>query len=638
MRVLVTGVTGYIGGRLVPRLLERGHEVRVLVRDARRIRGRPWAPQVQVFEGDLQVRTPGLEAAFADLDAAYYLVHSMYAGADFAHRDRVAARNFVELGRDLPLVVYLGGILPRGVEVSEHLGSRAEVGEILRAHLPTTEFRAGPILGSGSASFEMVRYLTERLPVMVTPRWIRNPVQPIGVRDILSYLLAALEKPPLGVLDVGTEPLTFGQMMEGYARVRGFRRYIFPTPWLLPRLAALWVGLVTPIPNRLAVPLVEGVVHPVVGDTSRARELFPEIRPLAYEAAVELALQRIQEGAIETRWSGALTDGPTYEFRDREGLVEEVRTCHVRATPAQVYRAFTSLGGERGWLVWNWAWWLRGWMDRMLGGPAPGPSASHRAPAGRGGRLLARRGPGAGPVDAPPGGDEGAGEGLAAVRGACGGGGDPADPDRHVRPPRPGRGPLLVCHVPRPPLPLQRHAGRGGPPGRGTPSRPRLTRALRLSIVVPMLERHLRTSSEAETEALGERLAARLRVGDVVALYGDLGAGKTTFVRGLARGLGSEDPVSSPTFVLMHVYEGRLPLYHFDAWRLSGPEDLAAVGAEEYLEGDGVAVVEWSERAEGLFPSQRLEVHLERGDEPEERRVRLVGRGARGMELAEDLD
>lgn len=153
-----------------------------------------------------------------------------------------------------------------------------------------------------------------------------------------------------------------------------------------------------------------------------------------------------------------------------------------------------------------------------------------------------------------------------------------------------------------------------------------------------MLERHLRTSSEAETEALGERLAARLRVGDVVALYGDLGAGKTTFVRGLARGLGSEDPVSSPTFVLMHVYEGRLPLYHFDAWRLSGPEDLAAVGAEEYLEGDGVAVVEWSERAEGLFPSQRLEVHLERGDEPEERRVRLVGRGARGMELAEDLD
>ena len=153
-----------------------------------------------------------------------------------------------------------------------------------------------------------------------------------------------------------------------------------------------------------------------------------------------------------------------------------------------------------------------------------------------------------------------------------------------------------------------------------------------------MLERHLCSSSEAETEALGERLAGLLRVGDVVALYGDLGAGKTTFVRGLARGLGSEDAVASPTFVLMHVYEGRLPLYHFDAWRLEGPGDLAALGVEEYLEGDGVAVVEWSERAEGLFPPERLEVHLEQGGEPQERRVRLVGRGARGAELVEGLE
>jgi tRNA threonylcarbamoyladenosine biosynthesis protein TsaE len=153
-----------------------------------------------------------------------------------------------------------------------------------------------------------------------------------------------------------------------------------------------------------------------------------------------------------------------------------------------------------------------------------------------------------------------------------------------------------------------------------------------------MPERHLCSNSEVQTEALGERLAACLRVGDVLALYGDLGSGKTTLVRGIARGLGSADPVSSPTFVLLHLYEGRLPLYHFDAWRLAGPQDLAAIGAEDYLEGDGVAVVEWSERAQGLLPAERLEIHLERGADPDQRRLRLVGLGRRGAELLEDLE
>jgi uncharacterized protein YbjT (DUF2867 family)/uncharacterized protein YndB with AHSA1/START domain len=293
----------------------------------------------------------------------------MYAGPDFAERDRTAARNFVRAGAGVPRVVYLGGLLPRGEEVSEHLASRAEVGRILREGLPTVEVRAGPIIGSGSASFEMVRYLTERLPAMVAPRWIRNPVQPIGVRDVLRYLLGVLERGEPGVIEVGADRLTFREMMQVYAAVRGLRRLIVPVPVLAPRLAARWVGLVTPIPNSLAVPLVEGVVHPVVADTRRARELFPEIEPLPYRRTVELALERVERHEVQTRWSGALGGALSYEMTDWEGTVREVRTVHIASPPEVVYRTFSGLGGERGWLVWEWAWELRGLLDRIVGGP-----------------------------------------------------------------------------------------------------------------------------------------------------------------------------------------------------------------------------------------------------------------------------
>ncbi len=370
MRVLVTGATGYIGGRLVPRLLDRGHTVRVVVRDPRKLEGRDWADKVEIRRGDLSDAS-SLSGVADDVDVAYYLVHSMYAGADFAERDREAARNFVQVCRGGPMVVYLGGILPESEDpASEHLSSRAEVGEILREGLPTTELRAGPIIGSGSASFEMVRYLTERLPAMVAPRWIQNEVQPIAVRDILAYLVAAAERAePLGVLEVGTEVLTFRSMMIGYAEVRGLKRLIIPVPVLTPGLSARWVGLVTPIPNAIAVPLVEGVVQPVVGDVARARELFPEIVPISYRRAVELALERIETGQVSTRWSGALGDGSTFEFEDREGIMREVRTRRVELPPEAVYRTFTSLGGARGWLVWRWAWEFRGLVDQLFGGP-----------------------------------------------------------------------------------------------------------------------------------------------------------------------------------------------------------------------------------------------------------------------------
>ena len=370
MRVLITGATGYIGGRLIPRVLELGHDVTVLVRDAQRISGRRWFDKVRVVEGDLLRPEGNWSGHLHGYEAAYYLVHSMFAEGDFSKLDRAAAEHFCHAAADCPHVIYLGGLTPEGNELSQHLASRAETGNILREHLPTTEFQAGPIIGSGSASFEMLRYLTERLPVMVTPKWVNNRVRPIAVRDILSYLLAALEKGPQGIVPVGMEETpSYKEMMQGYAAVRGFKRTILPLPVLTPRLAARWVGAVTPITNRLAIPLVEGILKPLLGDTNRARALYPEIVPISYEQAVRYALDKISHHNVETSWSGALGEGPTYRLSDWEGTIREERTLHVNVTPEQAYRAFTSLGGETGWLVWNWAWKLRGWLDSLIGGP-----------------------------------------------------------------------------------------------------------------------------------------------------------------------------------------------------------------------------------------------------------------------------
>ena len=377
MRILVTGATGYIGGRLIPRLLERGHEVFALVRDPGRIAGRSWGSQVRILHGSLLDDADFLLNCPA-MDAAYYLVHSMHSGHDFQTLDRRAAEHFCHLAASIPLTIYLGGLVPENARASAHLASRRETGEILRKNLPVTEFRAGPIIGSGSASFEMVRYLTDRLPAMIAPRWILNEVQPIAVRDILSYLLQALEKPPLGILDVGSDVLTFQQMMLRYAQIKGYRRWIVPVPVLAPRLAALWVGFVTPIPNRLAVPLIQGVIQPLIGDIRRSRKLFPDIIPISYSNAVTLAVEKTSRGLIETRWSGAMGGSSTYELVDWEGLIREVRRIPVNAPPADVFRGFCGIGGERGWQVWDWAWKARGLLDRIVGGPGLRRGRRHR--------------------------------------------------------------------------------------------------------------------------------------------------------------------------------------------------------------------------------------------------------------------
>jgi uncharacterized protein YbjT (DUF2867 family) len=360
-----------VGGRLVTHLLEKKYQVRVLVRDAQRIAGRKWANLVEVAVGDLTDLNT-LKPALEGIDAAYYLVHSMYTDVDFAKMDRMAAENFVKCGKHLKHVIYLGGILPKEKKASRHLESRAEVGKILRADLPTTEFRAGPIIGSGSASFELLRYFVQRIPIMLVPTWILNQVQSIAIRDILSYLLLALEREPLGIVEVGADRITFRKMIDIYTELRGLTKRIIITlpPLIPPNHMARWFGIVSPVPDALAIPIVEGICHNVVADTSKAEKNFPEIKPIQFRLAVELALNMLQQETVPTCWSGAQGSQPqTYELVDREGLIREVRTIYTDFPAESVFSSVSSIGGKRGWLVWRWVWEIRGVMDKIMGGP-----------------------------------------------------------------------------------------------------------------------------------------------------------------------------------------------------------------------------------------------------------------------------
>ncbi|HET9439400.1 MAG TPA: SDR family oxidoreductase [Longimicrobiales bacterium] len=376
-RILVTGATGYIGGRLVPRLLEAGLRVRCLARDPERLRDRSWYDDVEVTTGDV-LRADTLPSVLQGVSVAYYLVHSLGAGAGYNARDLEAARSFgaAAAAAGIDRIIYLGGLAAAAPDLSEHLRSRQQTGAALReAGVPVTEFRAGVIVGSGSVSFEMIRYLTERIPVLICPQWVYTRTQPIGIREVLDYLVAALDVPASSGRTIeigGADVITYGDMMMTYAAVRGLKRWLLPVPVLTPRLSSLWVNLVTPIPAAIARPLIDGLRNENVVHDDAARELFPHIHPVSYRTSVERALERLHASGVESAWSDALSSSNTQTRRvvlsDSEGMVREHRERYVRASTANLFAVFTGLGGDSGWLFMNWAWQLRGLADRLMGG------------------------------------------------------------------------------------------------------------------------------------------------------------------------------------------------------------------------------------------------------------------------------
>jgi len=384
MRILVTGATGYIGGRLVPRLLEQGHTVRCLARTPAKLRDVPWASRIEIVQGDV-TDADSVRAAADGVDVLYYLVHSL-GTRGFDDLDRRAAETVAEAAAAVGVrrIVYLGGLYPKGVpaaDLSPHLRSRTEVGQILLdSPVPTAVLQAAVIIGSGSASFEMLRYLTERLPAMVTPRWVRNHVQPIAVRDVLRYLVACADLPDdvNRAFDIGgPDVLTYLDMMQRYARVAGLpRRIIVPVGVLTPKLSAQWVNVVTPVPRGIAIPLVQSLIHEVVcGEHDIARYVpDPPAGLTPYDHAVELALRRTRDDAVETTWAWASTPGapsdPLPSDPDWSGgsAYTDVRERVAKASPATLWKVVVGIGGQNGWYSFPLAWSVRGWLDRLVGG------------------------------------------------------------------------------------------------------------------------------------------------------------------------------------------------------------------------------------------------------------------------------
>lgn len=379
---LVTGATGYIGGRLIPELLNAGYRVRVFARNSDRLKYQTWLNRVEVFEGDA-TDSAAVIASLKSVDVAYYLLHALMVKDDFETKESQLATIFADaaLKQKVKRIVYLGGIISTGTDLSPHLKSRADTGEILRnSSVPTIELRAGVVIGSGSASFEMLRYLTERLPIMITPKWLNIRIQPIAVRDVLRYLVGAagIDKSITGAFDIGGPDIfSYKQMMQRYAKVAGLRkRIIIPVPVMTPKLSSGWVGLVTPVPYTLAKRLVSSLKNEVVASDSNIRQLIPDPKAglTDFDTAVKLALVKIKDAQVDTRWSDASIPGtpseplPTDPAWAGGTLYKDVRTVHSRDSVETVWKRIEAIGGENGYSTATWAWEVRGLIDKLFGG------------------------------------------------------------------------------------------------------------------------------------------------------------------------------------------------------------------------------------------------------------------------------
>lgn len=375
--VLLTGASGYVGGRLLPRLQQRGLAVRCLARRPEFLARRVGA-HTQIAVGDA-LRAETLPAALAGVDTAIYLIHSM-AGPDFERRDELAAQNFGRAARAAGVrrIVYLGGLGDESAPLSPHLRSRHEVGRALRAAgVPVIELRASIVIGSGSLSFEMIRALVERLPVMVTPRWVSVVAQPIAIDDLLAYLEAALdlEGDESRIYEIGgAQRVSYRELMQEYAAQRGLRRLMIPLPVLTPQLSSLWLGLVTPLFARVGRVLVESICHETIVRDERARRDFAVV-PMDTREAIRRALAHEDHEFAQTRWSDALSAAGSdpasfggYGGVRRGRRLADVRRCDLDVPPALAFRAIRRIGGETGWYAFDWLWRLRGFLDLLAGG------------------------------------------------------------------------------------------------------------------------------------------------------------------------------------------------------------------------------------------------------------------------------
>ena len=372
--ILLTGATGYIGGRLLKLLEAEGHPVRCLTRRPEFLHGRI-ASGSEVVAGDV-LDANSLEQAMDGVYAAYYLVHSMGAAHGFEETDRQAAEKFGRAARTqgVQRIIYLGGLGDAVDKLSPHLRSRQEVGEILRqSGVPVVEFRASIVIGSGSLSFEMIRALVERLPVMITPRWVTVRAQPIAIGDVLQYLRAGLDVPisESHIYEIGgPDRVSYGDLMREYARQRGLRRLTIAVPVLTPRLSSLWLGLVTPLYARVGRKLIDSIRHTTVVQDDTALRAFA-IRPVSVREAIADALRNEDREFAETRWSDAMSSaGPTPRWggaRFGNRLIDS-RSVRVVAPPLAAFAPIQRIGGATGWYYGNWLWRFRGWLDLLMGG------------------------------------------------------------------------------------------------------------------------------------------------------------------------------------------------------------------------------------------------------------------------------
>jgi uncharacterized protein YbjT (DUF2867 family) len=367
--ILVTGANGYIASRLVPRLLKMGYPVRALAREPLRLAGRTWLSQVEVVRGSARDAS-SLAQALHGVDTAYYLIHNMASGRGYTEVEKESARLFAEAADEAQVghIVYLGGLAdPNSPHLAPHMRSRIETGEVLRqGRVPVTEFRAGVIVGAGSISFEMIRFLTECFPILPGPTWLRNGCDPIAASNVVDYLTAAIERPEArdGIYEMGGPGrMTYGETMLRYARSRGLGRLLFTVPGIPIRFMARFVDWLTPVPFPIATALVGGLQSDSVVRDDAARRVFPEIRLISYEDALQIALNDLTPSRLERVWEGF--DGQTIRTK-HEGFFIDHRRQDVDACAEDVFARLRRMGGKEGWPYADWLWRLRGWLDRLF--------------------------------------------------------------------------------------------------------------------------------------------------------------------------------------------------------------------------------------------------------------------------------